>query len=218
MLRTKPLFPLLALLAGGCAGGPAPVTPQDDGRGLIAYDQAPPAGAKTFARPSWRLGDRFVLMQGAVSKSNFTVTRADAQGYELTIDNGLHMRRDLDLGILGEWPKEGDVPQHALLPVDVRYHWPLWVGKRWRCHYIDRSATASLSVESGYEVEGEDTITSPAGTFSCLRIRRTSHLQVPGQTFMDRTQFTWYAPDPGVEVRHTIGDTLVELIEWQRGA
>ena len=70
--------------------------------------------------PTWRTGNRFVLMQGGVLKSNFTVTRADQEGYELTIDNGMHMRRDLDLGILGEWPKQGDVPQHALHPFRER--------------------------------------------------------------------------------------------------
>jgi hypothetical protein len=123
------------------------------------------------------------------------------------------MRRDLDLGTLGEW-SDKDEPLHLLTPVDVRYHWPLWVGKHWRCEVVDRTAGGqSLPLTVSYCVEDLDTITVPAGTFPALRILRTVHLELDGQRYVDHSTVIWYAPEIGQEVRQIISDACVELVE-----
>lgn len=201
---------LLAVLLVSCASAPA--LPEATGRGLLQCDSTPPAGATTWSRPTWRVGDRFVLVRGEKLRGEFTVTAATATHYALDAGNGVAIRRDLDLGNLGEWRAEGE-PLHVLSPVDTRYHWPLWVGKRWSCEYVDRSPGGpGLALRADYLVEDLDTVTVPAGTFQALRITR--HLALVGvDEALTRWQVSWYAPAAGIEVRQLYGDTLVELAE-----
>ena len=106
-------------------------------------------------------------------------------------------------------------------PADVRYHWPLWVGKTWSCRFVDRvRGGQALTMQADYHVEGLDRVEVPAGTFEALRVVRRLRLAEPGaeNRFLTRTQVAWYAPELGIEVRQLLGDTLVELVEFTGGS
>ena len=198
----------VACAAPAPAPGPAPAA----GAGLVRFDREPPAGATIWQRPTWRVGDRTVLVRGERARGALTVVAATTDHYEIDPGAGSTLRRDRDLGTLGEWDANG-APLHRLAPADVRYHWPLWLGKRWTCEFVDqaRGGTA-IVMQAEYVVEDLDTVTVPAGTFQARRIARTLRLRDVGDVYA-RWQVGWYAPDVGVEVRQMHGDTLVELVE-----
>jgi hypothetical protein len=215
MMCRLPSTWLILACAAACRG---PVTPPPTvgGRGLLQADQQAPEGAATWTQPEWRVGDRFVILRGERQQAAFTVTAADANGYTLDTGLGLLLKRDRDLGNLGEWRHDGQ-PRHQLLPVDRRYHWPLWVGKAWSCEFVDQPAAAApMTMQANYMVEGLDTITVPAGTFEALRIVRRVRLLGRDDEYLTRSQVTWYAPALGTEVRQLVGDALVELVAVER--
>ena len=212
-------FAIQVLLLGlsGCQGVP-PSMPDGMGRGLVQADATPPAGATTWARPEWQKGERFAAVQGERSHGAFVVVAVEPEAYVLDVGSGLHVRRDNDLGNLGEWVTAGDAPQRLLSPVDMRYHWPLWVGKRWSCEFVDRMRGGpALPMRATYLVEGLDTVTVAGGTFEALRIVRTLHRLDAPEQFRTRTQVTWYAPAIGFEVRQLAGE-VVELTGHTRGS
>jgi hypothetical protein len=222
MRRPSPAsLPLAAAFVfAACQGAPAPVPlAGEPGRGVVAADTSAPAGAVTWPRPEWRVGDTFTLVRGKVVRGTFTVERADDAGYVLGTGGSMNLHRDRDLGNLGEWPAEGDQPLHLLDPVDARFHWPLWVGKRWSCEFVDKALGGdALAMHADYVVEDLDSVTVPAGTFEALRVVRTVRLLATDQPHLHRTQITWYAPSIGAEVRQILGDTEVELVEHRRGS
>lgn len=213
MLRLALTVSLLAACAAPVpTAEPAPAAPAG---GVLRADPAPPPGATTWGRPTWRVGDRFELLRGGRTKGAFTVTEATAEHYALDPGNRFTIRRDLDLGNLGEWDEAG-VARHRLTPVDTRYHWPLWVGKTWSCAYHDEPRDRpAIAMQADYVVEDLDTITVPAGTFEALRIVRTLRLVGDAEHYT-RCQIAWYAPAEGVEVRQFSGDTLIELVAHTR--
>jgi hypothetical protein len=205
----------MVFLFAACGAAP-PALPDGVGRGLVQCDKEPPAGATTWQRPEWRVGDQFVFLRGESVKGEFVVTAVTAEHYAMRIKN-IEVRRTLDLGNLGEWSSRGDA-LHVLSPVDVRYSWPLWVGKRWSCEFVDRSAGGEVvPTRADYVVEDLDTVTVAAGTFPALRIVRTTR-RLDAEDFLPRWQVTWYSPDAGTEVRQQNGDTLVELEHFERAA
>lgn len=206
----------VALLLFATACSSTGTLPPGTGRGLIAFDSTPPAGVTTWQRPTVQQGDTFTLLRGGQLKQKYVVTEVTAAGHTLQDAAGHRLKRDADLGNLGEWPPEGDEPVHALTPVDARFHWPLWVGKKWRCEFADRSKDKGMLLEVAYVVEALDTLVVPAGTFSALRIVRTSRLIVDGETYLDRTIVQWYAPEIGLDVRQLIDGTMFELAEFTR--
>jgi hypothetical protein len=217
ILRSMPFAAPLALVAftalTACTAPPPAPGASASGRGLVQWDHDPPPGAATWSRPTWHVGDRFVLLRGERLRGEFRVTAATAEHYALDPGNGIQLRRDLDLGNLGEWQPDGE-PLHVLSPVDTRYHWPLWVGKRWSCEFVDRGRDAApITMHADYLVEDLDTVTVPAGTFPALRIVRRLQLVGAPADFLARWQIAWYAPDLGTEVRQLFGDTIVELAE-----
>ncbi len=178
----------------------------------MQFDAEPPRGSSTWQRPEWRLGDRFVLVRGGLVKGEFRVAAVTDTHYELDTGSGVLLRRDRDLGNLGEWSANGEA-LHLLTPADTRYHWPLWVGKRWSCEFVDRSrGGVAMPMRADYVVEDLDYITVPAGTSPALRIVRTVRLVGAGDDYLARTQVIWYAPTLGTEVRQLVGDSLVELV------
>lgn len=216
MLRAFAVVPFLWFAA---CQSTKPTLPEGEGRGVLAADANPPAGAPTWPLPEWRVGDRTVLQLGDLSRLTLVVAGRLPDAYVL--DNGsgpggLTMRRGLDLSNLGDYAGNGE-PFHLLSPADTRYHWPLWVGKRWQCEFVDRALGGEpMRMEASYVVEAVDNVTVPAGTIEALRIvRRVRLLDAPGQ-FLTRTQVTWYAPSLGIEVRALVGDTLVELVSFER--
>ncbi|MGE3171410.1 MAG: hypothetical protein AB7O97_02215 [Planctomycetota bacterium] len=217
LLPAPLLVAALALPFAACKS--TPPLPDGGGPGLVAFDPAAPASTQVYQRPEWRVGDTFAMLRGGKQRLEFTVMAADADTYTLQDQHGNRMVRGRDLSNVGEWPAEGDEPTHVLTPPDVRFHWPLWVGKRWRCKYSDRTAGGrALPIESAYEVEDLDTIETPGGTFPALRIVRTSRLELEQGNYADRVMLIWYAPDLGLEVRQVLGDTAIELVEWTRAA
>jgi hypothetical protein len=213
-------FIVTLLVLTACQSTEAPkAVAEGQGKGLIAFDPTPPAGAKTWPQPEWHKGDHYVLVRGGQEKMAFTVSEVGERGYVLTDIAGNQYLRGKDLSNLGERPRGSDHLAHELSPGDVRFHWPLWVGKRWRCHFLDKNANGSaLPIEVAYTVEDVDTITVPGGTFEALRILRTSRLVLEGpDKFFDRDSVIWYAPAIGLEVRQFLDETRVELLEWTAG-
>lgn len=214
MLRTSAVVALLALPACQTPLSPREL-PEGHGRGVVAADPAPPAGATTFTAPAWRIGDRFTLQRGDDARAVFAVAGMLPDAY--LIDGGagpggIQLRRGLDLSYQGEFSANGE-PLHVLSPADVRYHWPLWVGKRWQCEFVDRTVGGpAMPVEVAYHVEALETTAVPAGTFETLRIVRHERRRTSQGPSRLRTQLTWYAPAVGSEVRQLVDGELFELI------
>lgn len=217
MLRATLLCPtVLCLTMAACQSSPAAL-PESHGRGLVRADESPPADVATYERPTWREGDRFSMVRGEQLRGTYEVTSTDGDVYSIDDGSGRLLRRDLDLGNLGRWSPDEE-PLRIMAPVDVRYHWPLWVGKSWQCEFVDQAPGGpALTMSASYVVEGLDQVRVPAGEFEALRIVRTLRLAggVEGK-YLTRTQVTWYAPEPGLEVRHLLGDTMVELVDHSR--
>ena len=206
---------LLALSSTACRVVEAPL-PEGVGRGLLRAD-ARPSGVRVWQRPSWNVGTRIELIRGDEVRGALDVVAVEDGVYVLDDGAGRQLRRDADLGNLGEW-FEGR-PTRVLSPVDVRYHWPLWIGKRWECDFVDRARGGqALPMVASYHVEGMDRVEVPAGIYDALRVRRTLRLVLPEDdgVFLSRTQMIWFAPDPGVEVRQLLGETMVELDGFRR--
>jgi len=204
-----------SLAFAGCQGVGGAM-PEGSGRGVLQVD-AQPEGVQTWARPEWAVGHRFSLVRGEQLRGTFEVKAIEDGVYVIDMGEGRELRRDADLGNVGEWT-DGE-PKRLMSPADARYHWPLWVGKRWQCEFVDRVRDGkALPMLASYHVEGLDRIEVPAGTFEALRIARTLRLGLPEAQgkFLTRTQMIWYAPDPGIEVRQLLGDTLVELVEFSK--
>jgi len=101
-------------------------------------------------------------------------------------------------------------------PADYTVTWPLWVGKRWSCHYVRRAAgEADVPLLASYECDGFDTVKVPAGTFRCLRIWRRVRPAAPGN-YVERVSIAWYAPEVGTIVRRLNDSMLVEAVEIDR--
>ncbi len=216
----RPCRALLVVLLALAACQSIPDLPEAEGRGLVAFDPTPPAGAELFPAPEWRVGDRQVLLRGGHVRLALTLLQADEQGYVLQ-DEASKMRlvRGRDLSNLRDLPppEAGDRPLRAVAPADVRFHWPLWVGKRWRCHFVDKTVDgAQIPLEVAYEVEGIDQVRTPAGAFRALRILRIARVAAEGR-WLEKTSLIWWSPDNGLEVRQVVDGALVELVEWTRG-
>ena len=214
-MRAQPsLLFLAACLFAACGAAPGPL-PEGGGRGLLRADSAPPVGVATFARPQWHVGDRFGLVSGERVRDEFVVRDVTDGHYELVDSRGRMLRRDLDLGYLGQWRVENGevVGVDVMTPADVRYHWPLWVGKRWECEFVDRVRDrGAMPIRASYHVEALERVVVPAGTFEALRIVRRMRLAAPDTDDLPtRVQIAWYAPAVGFEVRQLIGYSLIEL-------
>lgn len=193
--------------------------PPGSGAGVVTFDATPPPGAAVVTAPTWQRGDRFEFARGGGGSVGYTVVAADDAGYQLRSDDGrLLMRLAHDLSELGQ--EVPDVPTAAIRkdPGDALYHWPLWPGKRWTCEFLLKApGRSALPLVVNYHCDAEEAVTTPAGTFRCLRIWR--QLRLPGPDARgERTTVTWYAPQVGFFVRRLENDTLSELTRYQRAA
>ena len=209
---------VVAVLSG-CSSAPQPM-PEGSGRGILEAPKQAPQGVQSWPRPTWKVGDQFTLVRGQQLRGTFAVSAIEDGNYIIDMGTGRLLHRDADLGNLGQWLTETGEAERVMSPVDTRYHWPLWVGKTWQCEFVDRVRDGkAVTMQAGYLVEAMDRIEVPAGTFDALRIRRTLRLAgEEGDKFLTRTQMIWYAPEPGLEVRQLLGDTLVELVAFERDA
>ncbi|HLU38558.1 MAG TPA: hypothetical protein VK081_04185 [Planctomycetota bacterium] len=206
---------LLAPLLAACA---SPSLPEGTGRGLLSHDRTPPEGVPGVQAPRWQPGDRFVFQRGNVQRLVFHVEPRDDR--LLLVDEGSGERQVLatDLTDLGhEVLEDGEARTAvALAPGDVRYHWPLWVGKRWSCHFLRKvPGHPPLPLLVSYVVEAAEPVTTPAGRFETLRILRRATVAAEG-TYLERASLVWYAPEAGIEVRRLEDGILTELVELHR--
>ena len=190
--------------------------PELVGRGLLDVSDAP-VGVRTWLCPKWQVGDRFTMVRGEHMRGTFVVRSIEDGTYVVDMGNDRLVHRDQNLGNLGEWHASTGEPQRVMSPVDIRYHWPLWVGKRWSCEFVDQVRDGeAVRMLASYEVEALDHVEVLAGSYDALRIRRSLRLVAGGERFLTRTQMIWFAPDPGIEVRQLLGDTLIELAALER--
>src|SRR5688572_950800 len=111
--------------------------PEGSGKGLLSSDAAPPPGAETFPRPTWKPGDRFVYRRGARVRLAFRVELQEGGGYRLVEEETRTINTFTD--DLGEKSQEKagmDDARVVLEPADALFSWPLWEGKRWSCHFL----------------------------------------------------------------------------------
>ena len=192
--------------------------PEGSGRGLVSHDSAPPAGVETFAAPRWKAGDRFVFVRGNAQRFALHVEpRGDGLALvdDATRDRQLLSAELADLG-MEEANGERFVPSIAMDPADVRYHWPLWLGKRWSCHFLRKApGQPPLPLLVSYAIEAGEDVTVAAGTFRTLRILRRASVADEG-TYLERAALSWYAPAVGIEVRRLEDGILTELAEVHR--
>lgn len=208
--RRLGLLGLLALL-GACAT-PTEL-PEGSGRGLVSYDRMPPPGVEVFDQPAWTPGDRFVFRLGEDVRIAFRVDEVAPDGITLLEEeSGLRHRLDPQLGDRGQ-----DLPGRpeatvVFDPADSTFSFPLWVGKRWSCHYLSKHAGASEPVPLlvSYHCDAIEEVTVPAGTFRCLRIWRRARVAAKGD-YRELCSLFWYAPEAGFVARRLNGNELLEL-------
>lgn len=213
MSALRPVL-LAPFLLAGCAS-PAP-TAGVQGQGLVSVDAVAPEGAEIFDHPAWHAGDRFVFRNGDVMRLRRRVEVRPQGGYELVDeDGGGALELDADLGELGQQGADGE-DGIRFDPVDARFAWPLWVGKRWTCHYVRRApGEPPLPLLVEYHCDAIESVEVPAGTFRCLRIWRTASVAAKGD-YIDRVSLHWYAPEVGYVARRLSDSLLLELDDYQR--
>ena len=206
-------------LAASLLAGTLPIScstvleiPSGEGQGLLAVADLPP-GVTAFERPTWATGDGFTFLHAGVVRQEFRVEATEVGFRLIDEQTGLVLTKDRDFGDVGRerTGQPGSRVIHA--PADIRYAWPLWVGKTWTCHYLRKTAGEVVAMLATYAVEAEETLEVPAGTFRCLRILRST--RPAGEvSYYPRHMFVWYAPDVGIEVRWIEQDRLTELAEY----
>ncbi|MFO1051926.1 MAG: hypothetical protein U1F36_06905 [Planctomycetota bacterium] len=203
---------LIGFACAACSSHPAPLPP---GPGVVAFDRSPPEGVAVVDRPEWKVGDRFVFRRGGEQRIEVRVQSVDERQIVLVDElTGALNRIDRDYGSLSLDLENGESITRWD-PVDARFSWPLWVGKRWSCRYVVREDGADMPIRSEYQCDARETITVPAGEFETLRIWRRSRPLADGQ-WLDRTDVYWYAPSVGQVVRRLDATVLTELEGVQR--
>lgn len=216
VLRAASAAFLLAF-AMGCASTAASEVAAVHRRGLVSFDREPPAGVETFARPEWKAGDRFVYLRGGKLRVGGHVDARAEGGWDLVDEtSGLVLHLDPDLGELGQGLAEPSAQDVRFDPVDARFAWPLWVGKRWVCEFVRFAEDEDpLPLIAGYRCDALEEVTVPAGTFRCLRIWRTVGPALKGN-FIERVTVLWYSPEVGNIVRRLDDGIETVLFQFQR--
>ncbi|TAH34353.1 MAG: hypothetical protein EYC70_15515 [Planctomycetota bacterium] len=210
---------ILAVLLASCV---SLELPEGSGMGLVTWDREAPAGAETFPQPRWTPGDRYVYLRGNELRLPLRVEApapgdpAGAQWILVDEDSGIRVAYTEGLGELGQHKADAPLVTRVLAPMDAQFCWPLWVGKRWTCDFVSKSpGQDALPLLASYHCDARETVTTPAGSFDCLRIWRRAHVMFPG-TFLERVTVMWYSPQAGYVVRRLDDGILLELAELQR--
>lgn len=212
MMRTTTLRNLLAtLLVGwmllGCEAPPPAIVVE--GTGIAREDEEAPVGAEQFGLPKWSEGDRFSFRKGGSVTTGFRVLSVDEGGYWVEEDSGAYRKRlGVLLGVVQQIFPNGRTRRYQ--PVDARFAWPLWVGKRWTSLHVRQFEGTQLTIRAEYEVEALEEISVPAGRFECLRIVRRFR-PADSDAFLERTDVYWYAPEVGYHARMLESGSLLEL-------
>jgi hypothetical protein len=214
-MHTPTLALFLLLVSCACRSTAAPQTAH--GKGLLSSDAAAPSGVETFDCPTWKTGDRYVFQKGGKFRMGFTA-KVDEQGRRELVEDetGTALLLDAKLGELGQRSAAGSELDVTIDPVDVRFAWPLWVGKRWSCQFVQRSKKSeALPLFAHYRADAIESVTVPAGEFRCLRIWRTAQVAAQG-SFADHVAVFWYSPDAGCVVKRLDEGLVTELAEYHR--
>jgi len=186
-----------------------------------------PAGGKGLVivePPVWSRGDtwRFSSSSSSGRKFNYTwrVEREDMVDgvacYVIKTGAREVFYRKSDLALSHE-TRNGELESRNT-PARMSFVWPLGAGARWEQTYHYQSPGRKLSYDTTYTatVEGEDTVSVPAGTFRTLKIvhRRISTNAI--------TSEEWYAPDVRMWVRirepaRQDGERTRELLSFTAG-
>ncbi|MEZ5988303.1 MAG: hypothetical protein R3F30_04125 [Planctomycetota bacterium] len=201
------------LLLAACASGTE--IPEGEGPGLTSWDREPPAGAETFDRPVWTVGDRFVYDKGGRQTLDIGVVKVDADGIEaVERSTGMVYRLGPDLDERARFSRKVAAERREFLPGRPWMHWPLWVGKKWSAGFLDHLPEGARMLQAHYTCDAIETVETAAGSFRALRI--WEELELVGQDYLERTSVHWYAPEVGWFVRRLDGGTLVLLEEFER--
>ncbi len=206
---------LASIFLVACSSSPS-LAP-GSGQGLVTVSQVPPTGVQSYGRPEWKQGDRFIFRKAGELRLATRVVEVTEAGYRWQNEaNGMITAYDADLGQMSEENPEDPESLRVLDPADTHFAWPLWVGKQWTCHYLDKRVDApALPYIVTYECEAMESIKVPAGTFDCLRICRRVRPATKGR-FTNWTSLSWYSPEVGYIVRKLDGGHELELMEYQR--
>jgi len=212
MTKTASVFLCLSVsLATACASQPDRAA---TGKGLLSFDREPPEGAKVYEAPVWTVGDHFVYRRGGRVRNDFRVVDVSEAGFVLE-ETGSHVYQKLTRGLAELARVAPDKNLHRVLsPADFQLSFPLWVGKKWSCNFIDRSPDGQREINASYHCDKLEKIETKAGTFECLRIWRTARW-VTTEQFYDRVSVAWYSPEVGFFARRLEGDQLFELEEFE---
>ncbi len=193
--------------------------PEGTGAGLLAWDRTPPKGAKLWQRPKLRQGDRFVYRRGGRIDLEYRVTRADESGYELLEERtGLIRVLTPDLAETERFVPNNPAKRVVRAPADFLLHFPLWVGKRWSGQYLEKHPDGRvLPIRVHYRCEAVVAVRLDSGvTLPCLRIVRTSRLEIGNRKFLDQTSILDYAPKLGWFARRIADGVKSEIRAWHR--
>lgn len=183
-------------LAGCKTTGPdpnrtiAPAAIQPAAGALVAESwKKPPVGAK------WT-----VSIDGEVS-TNERLSDGTYQGRDVvrvsTADNGLALF-DPDTGNWIATLDDRGIELRSATPDSGDNAWPLFAGKEWTAEFTYRNQDPSFTIDgmtTFWQVEAEEQVTVPAGTFKTLRLQsRPGHRNAVLIT-------RWYAPELGLNVK-----------------
>lgn len=209
-------FPVAALLVAACTGTELP---EGTGEGLVTVDRVPPPGVEVVQRPEWKVGDQFAYRRGGKLTTSYRVKERTPAGYAV-VEEGTGMVFELTPDLC---EKARYVPTNASAlrlrdPADYALTWPLWVGKRWTCHYVEkRPGEASEPVRVHSRCEAEEVIETDFGVrLKCLRIVHQARLELAGQTFLDKTAIHYYSPQVGWYARRIEDGVRTELERYHR--
>ena len=208
------LFPVILLgVLGACASSDSA---EVHGKGVLAFDREPPAGARLFECPSWTEGDQFIYLRGGMLRLPLRVWAGEDGGFVLeNEDNGVKTLLSADLNLTG-LEEPGEPMAQRSDPAETWLHWPLWVGKRWSCNFVNRRpGQPPLPLVITYHCDAIETIDVPAGKFECLRIWRRARV-ASKRKYLERTSILWYAPQVGYFARRLENGTLLELEQFHR--
>ena len=214
---------LLTVLLAACSS-----TPEEEvlaeplqGAGIIFESEMSGGFAMDGPGPAARAlqeGSELVYRRGGDRIARLRVERNDEAGLLRLVDTdtGLQTLHSLDLIEVGrDAPRteseEGPVDLLRLLPGDPWLNFPLWTGKEWVVEFASHApGRDSIMLRVEYHCDAREMVTTPAGTFSCLRIWRAAGLAREGSE-LRRTSLYWYAPELGFVVRRLDDGQLLEL-------
>jgi len=208
------LLPLL-LLAASCSS--AEEIPEGAGEGLIRWDRTTPAGAESFGRPEWTVGDRFVYESGDWLELDLRVVEVSDERIVLEeVQSGARQILDHDLGVLGQEVDGDEDATRVNAPADTMFQFPLWAGKRWAVEYLSkRPGEEPIPFLVEYHCDVVETLSLPVGELRCLRIWRTAKVNLDRE-YQDRTTVYWYSPEVGYFVQRLENGVLLSLREAHR--